>query len=197
VQRDQFVEQLANHSEAGRLHEQDATFPKVKDPEAMLSLPEFMSEPIPQHLRYSDPTAMLTLPEFVREPPPEIFLPQEAPPEIEVKKPTTKLRSRSSSAPSLSWLFSHSGRMSPHRRSRSRNVVAEPVPPLPISKLLYTFSHFLTYCDFQMRLKYSTLQRITKTYNISLYSSESQGIFLVSILRQKWSRLTMPYPKII
>jgi hypothetical protein len=62
---------LASHSDAGRLHDQDATLtvgPRVKDPEALLTLPEFIREAIPStQTRLEDPNALLSLPEFVRE----------------------------------------------------------------------------------------------------------------------------------
>ena len=45
-QREAFVTRLARHSDAGRLHAQEAVLPKkrTKDPDAMLSLPEFIRE---------------------------------------------------------------------------------------------------------------------------------------------------------
>ncbi|KAF5379249.1 hypothetical protein D9615_005935 [Tricholomella constricta] len=71
AKRDAFVEQLANHSGAGRLHGQDAALqPRAKDPHALLSLPEFIREAVPPASIRADPQAMLTLPEFVMEPPP-------------------------------------------------------------------------------------------------------------------------------
>ncbi|KIM20983.1 hypothetical protein M408DRAFT_12817 [Serendipita vermifera MAFF 305830] len=71
--RRKFVEQLASHSDAGRLHNQDAVLshsPKLKDPEVMLTLPEFIREAVPpgvQKQDLEDPHALLSLPEFVRE----------------------------------------------------------------------------------------------------------------------------------
>ena len=92
IQRDAFVEQLANHSDAGRFHAQDATFqpPRTKDPEALLSLPEFIREAVPPEAqRLEDPLALLTLPEFVREPPPTRVLEQKE--EIEDNKQWRKI----------------------------------------------------------------------------------------------------------
>ncbi|KAI0701041.1 HECT-like ubiquitin-conjugating enzyme-binding-domain-containing protein, partial [Cytidiella melzeri] len=83
-----FVEQLANHSEAGRMHSQDASFVQTSlrshsqpslgesthDPHALLSLPEFMREGIPDAVQHRmqlerDPEALLSLPEFMKEHP--------------------------------------------------------------------------------------------------------------------------------
>lgn len=72
--RRQFVEQLVSHSDAGRLHNQDAVLmpagQRIKDPEVLLTLPEFIREAVPPGLqgdRTDDPNALLTLPEFVKE----------------------------------------------------------------------------------------------------------------------------------
>ncbi|KAG2008816.1 hypothetical protein CC2G_014206 [Coprinopsis cinerea AmutBmut pab1-1] len=96
AKRDAFVEGLLKHSDAGRMHAQDAVLqPKVKDPQAMLTLPEFIREAIPPDSDLlKDPSIMLSLPEFVAQvPPPE-------PPPEESKKS----RHRSLSAPPRSWL---------------------------------------------------------------------------------------------
>ena len=87
-QRSAFVEQLASHSEAGRMHSQDASFIQpshrsrsqpslaedTHDPHALLSLPEFMREGIPDAVQHRmqlerDPEALLSLPEFMKEHP--------------------------------------------------------------------------------------------------------------------------------
>ncbi len=87
-QRAAFVEQLANHSEAGRMHSQDASFLQpshrsrsqpaladdMHDPHALLSLPEFIREGIPDVVQHRmqlerDPEALLSLPEFMKEHP--------------------------------------------------------------------------------------------------------------------------------
>lgn len=124
ARREAFVDQLAEHSAAGRLHSQDAVLrpPRVKDPNAMLSLPEFMRESVPQHLRQVSPETLMTLPEFVREvqPPSPPLAPQM---ESSVSVPhaagvsglrrlTAKTtRDRSNSAPSpFSWLRSSASR---------------------------------------------------------------------------------------
>ncbi|KAF8155876.1 HECT-like ubiquitin-conjugating enzyme-binding-domain-containing protein [Crassisporium funariophilum] len=107
--REAFVEQLAQHSEAGRIHEQDAVLQvKIKDPEAMLTLPEFMREALPQSERRKDSEALLTLPEFVKESPPANESQYDfEPPELPNVK-TKKRRHRSLSAPPLAWLLSSS-----------------------------------------------------------------------------------------
>ncbi|KAI0073794.1 hypothetical protein K474DRAFT_1677656 [Panus rudis PR-1116 ss-1] len=91
-QRKEFVEHLMEHNGAGRLSSQDArpphltrsltenqTFDSMRDPHALLSLPEFIKESIPPSIRRQmdqdeEDEAMLSLPEFVREPIPERFL---------------------------------------------------------------------------------------------------------------------------
>jgi ubiquitin-protein ligase E3 D len=94
-QRAAFVEQLAKHSDAGRLHAQDAVFSTTSairvrshpnlteglDPHALLTLPEFIREGVPEAVQRRmtierDPEALLTLPEFIKEnPPPELLRP--------------------------------------------------------------------------------------------------------------------------
>ncbi|TFK81662.1 hypothetical protein K466DRAFT_330587 [Polyporus arcularius HHB13444] len=113
--REAFVTRLARHSDAGRLHAQDALLLKkrTKDPDAMLSLPEFIREGVPEGLQLKmqmeDPKAMLSLPDFMREPLPERL--QEPPSASLSKKKSFKgLRSRSMSAPPLAWLLSSSSR---------------------------------------------------------------------------------------
>jgi ubiquitin-protein ligase E3 D len=107
------VEQLVRHSEAGRIHGQDAVLQnKMKGPEALLTLPEFMREPLPESERQKDLEALLTLPEFVKEPIPSHIshsnLVKEKGKFLETKN-TTK-RDRSSSAPPLAWFRSTSSR---------------------------------------------------------------------------------------
>ncbi|KAI0718753.1 HECT-like ubiquitin-conjugating enzyme-binding-domain-containing protein [Cerioporus squamosus] len=117
-QRDQekheaFVTRLARHSDAGRLHAQDAVLPKkrTKNPDAMLSLPEFIREGVPDgmqlKMQMEDPKALLSLPDFIREPVPERL---QGPPSASLsrKKSFKGLRSRSMSAPPLAWLLSSS-----------------------------------------------------------------------------------------
>ena len=57
---------------------------RTKDPDAMLSLPEFIREGVPEgvqlKMQMEDPKALLSLPEFVREPVPSRFSPQPTPP---------------------------------------------------------------------------------------------------------------------
>lgn len=116
-----FVEQLAQHSDAGRFHDQDAELhPRIKDPEALLSLPEFIRESVPPESIRKDPYAMLTLPEFVKEPPPTHLVPTFTPHPIpSISRIKSKNRSRSMSAPSMSWFrpSSRSGHQSPNNKS--------------------------------------------------------------------------------
>ncbi len=115
AKRAAFVDQLAEHSNSGRLHSQDAVLqPRSKDPHAMLTLPEFIRESIPDMLRSQDPTTMMTLPEFVKHVPPPHLVPPPmsasaslppVPAGGTLKRLTSKKnRDRSMSAPSLSWL---------------------------------------------------------------------------------------------
>jgi ubiquitin-protein ligase E3 D len=102
-QRDAFVEQLANHSNAGRLHAQDAILqpPKIKDLDAPMTLPEFLRESMAECQRKTAHSeALLSLPEFFKEPVPD-YITTKPPNVVRVKK---KSRTRSMSAPSLSWL---------------------------------------------------------------------------------------------
>lgn len=132
---------MAEHSTAGRFHGQDAVQPRTKDPHALLSLPEFIRESLPPGTRVEDPRALLTLPEFVREPPPtHVEDPEFELPEIPGLKSKKRLRHRSLSAPSLSWLRSSSSKSTSasssgssdsmsHSRSRSRaNNIVPSVP---------------------------------------------------------------------
>jgi hypothetical protein len=102
------VEQLLHHSEAGRIHSQDAVL-QIRDPEALLSLPEFIREPLPQSERSKDLLGLVTLPEFVREPIPSCVLPQKQE-QLEKHDSKQRNRSRSSSAPPLAWLRSSAAR---------------------------------------------------------------------------------------
>lgn len=131
AKREAFVDQLAQHSSAGRLHSQDAILlpPRVKNPEAMLTLPEFIRESVPESLRQYDPDTMMSLPEFVRENPPSHLLAPSIGPSASMPltasaggtlrrlaSATKKNRDRSMSAPSpLSWL----------RHSASRSALSE------------------------------------------------------------------------
>jgi len=94
------------------MHGQDAILQsRVRDPEALLTLPEFMREPLPESERIKD-SALLTLPEFVREAMPADIAPpdSEPPPSATVK--VKKRRHRSLSAPPLAWLRSSSSKSS-------------------------------------------------------------------------------------
>ena len=122
VQREAFVARLARHSDAGRLHSQEAILPKkkFKDPDAMLTLPEFIREGVPHdvqlQMQMNDSRAMLSLPEFVREPIPEQAqgpsTPSSSNATVSRRKSFRQLRSRSLSAPPLAWLLNSSPRSS-------------------------------------------------------------------------------------
>ncbi|KAJ6495343.1 HECT-like ubiquitin-conjugating enzyme-binding-domain-containing protein [Mycena sanguinolenta] len=127
AKREAFVGHLAEYSDAGRLHGQDAvlqpTGTRVKNPEAMLTLPEFIREAMPDSIRLADPTAILTLPEFIKEaPPPHINQPLPTAPASAIRK--KPIRTRSMSAPSLSWLRSSSSRSA--LRSEITNSTSAP-----------------------------------------------------------------------
>ncbi|KAJ7126164.1 HECT-like ubiquitin-conjugating enzyme-binding-domain-containing protein [Mycena epipterygia] len=109
AKREAFVEHLADYSDAGRFHGQDAVLhsTRTKNPEAMLTLPEFIRESVPDTVRLEDPKAMLTLPEFVKETPPPHVHTSTAPASAIRKKSS---RHRSVSAPSMSWLRSSASR---------------------------------------------------------------------------------------
>ncbi|KAG7448532.1 uncharacterized protein BT62DRAFT_964947 [Guyanagaster necrorhizus] len=136
AKREAFVEHLAEHSNAGRLHSQDAVLQsKTKDPNAMLTLPEFIREAVPESMRVQDPTALLTLPEFVKEAPPPHIIPPPLTASISLPPPTLgrfkskKNRDRSMSAPSLSWLRSSSSR-SASAEARSKEASRSSTPRL-------------------------------------------------------------------
>ena len=84
----------------------------MKEPEALLTLPEFMREPLPESERQKDLEALLTLPEFVKEPIPSHIshsnMAKEKGKFLETK--TATKRDRSSSAPPLAWFRSTSSR---------------------------------------------------------------------------------------
>ncbi|XP_006463426.1 hypothetical protein AGABI2DRAFT_225212 [Agaricus bisporus var. bisporus H97] len=125
--RNAFVEKLAQHSDSRRIHDQDATLqPRTKDPNALLTLPEFIRESVPPELIKSDPQALLSLPEFVKELPPlHLVAEDEAAPTVErsssssqVSKLIKNTRTRSSSAPPLSWFRPYSFKASHRPKSR-------------------------------------------------------------------------------
>ncbi|KAF8478314.1 HECT-like ubiquitin-conjugating enzyme-binding-domain-containing protein [Gautieria morchelliformis] len=121
--RDAFHEQLVTHSNAGRLTSQDAVLHKhsiaslntrTRNPDALLTLPEFIREAIPDTVDQArDPETLLSLPEFVREKPPPGSSAHESGNNLigtstaKLKKPFKPPRSRSLSAPplSLAWLL--------------------------------------------------------------------------------------------
>ena len=134
-QRVAFVEHLARHSDAGRLHSQEAVFlsptarlaqqalsTRTSDPHALLTLPEFIREGIPEHIQQRiefrrDAETLLTLPEFIkRYPRPESLRPDGqvidhcstepgTPAPLSSTRPGKRLRSASEP---LAWLWSGS-----------------------------------------------------------------------------------------
>ncbi|KAH7907663.1 HECT-like ubiquitin-conjugating enzyme-binding-domain-containing protein [Hygrophoropsis aurantiaca] len=101
-QRDSFVVQLMEKSGAGRYHSQDAT-PKTRDLDDLVTLPEFIREPIPIGVRIAPPRLAASSSTSAADPPnSDRYLPG-------LSSRHHKSRSRSSSAPSLSWLRSTSG----------------------------------------------------------------------------------------
>ncbi|KAJ4000162.1 HECT-like ubiquitin-conjugating enzyme-binding-domain-containing protein [Lentinula boryana] len=122
AKREAFVDQLAEHSNAGRLHDQDASLQKkTKDPDAMLSLPEFIREAVPtDSLKIHNPKTLLTLPEFIKEAPPLHMISSRSTSALPTSTPSggalarlkskTKNRDRSMSAPPLAWLRSTSSK---------------------------------------------------------------------------------------
>jgi len=88
------------------MHAQDAVFSSTrpKDPDTLLTLPEFIREAVPRALQSPpDPNALLTLGEAAREHPTPPLTPS---PELRQRTKSSKgSRNRSMSAPSLSWLL--------------------------------------------------------------------------------------------
>ncbi|OCH86338.1 hypothetical protein OBBRIDRAFT_738197 [Obba rivulosa] len=153
--REKFVQHLMEHSSAGRLHSQDASHSaststlsvssQLKDPEALLSLPEFIREAVPDavqlKMQLADPRALLSLPDFVREPVPET-LARPAPPAVR-RKSFKGMRSRSMSAPPLAWLLTTGSRPSspgadahrPRSAKSRRTGSSSGITPPPQSEL--------------------------------------------------------------
>ncbi|KIJ23402.1 hypothetical protein M422DRAFT_77237 [Sphaerobolus stellatus SS14] len=118
--RNAFQERLLDHSGAGRLTSQDAEPRKStssaslqRNPEALVTLPEFLRESFDVDVEYRDPNALLTLPEFVQElqaaSPPQPPAPASLnyTPKF-MRRSFISSRSRSLSAPPLAWLLPNS-----------------------------------------------------------------------------------------
>ena len=102
----------------------------MRDPDSLLSLPEFIQEQVPLELQEDlDPEALLTLPEFVKEPPPRNhYLQRKSPsPPSTIRSAKSERRNRSLSAPPLAWLLSHRGRSTP--QSQAQTSEESPVIP--------------------------------------------------------------------
>ncbi|KAI0301605.1 HECT-like ubiquitin-conjugating enzyme-binding-domain-containing protein [Multifurca ochricompacta] len=112
LKRQEFVDKLAEHSGARRIHAQDAAFStlRVKDPDALLTLPEFIRESVPPaHQPPPDPSALLSLDEAAREYRPSPSTPGPSP--LLRSKSLKGLRTRSMSAPALNWLLPTSSKL--------------------------------------------------------------------------------------
>ena len=104
------------HSDAGRMHGQDAVLnPRVKDPSAKLTFPEFIRERVPPDSELlQDPSIKLSLPEFVAQnvPPEELAAKANGATGGKHKKNKSSSgsssRNRSLSAPPLAWLRKNS-----------------------------------------------------------------------------------------
>jgi hypothetical protein len=108
------------------MHAQDAVFSSVraKDPNALLTLPEFIREAVPRALQSPpDPNALLSLDEAAREHPVPPLTPGPQP--VQQVKSSKGLRSRSMSAPALSWLLPTSSKsVGAENASRSTNELS-------------------------------------------------------------------------
>ena len=116
------MDKLAEHSGARRIHAQDATFtsPRSKDPEALLTLPEFIRESVPRAPQpLSDPNTLLSFNDASREQPAAISTPSMPP--LLNKSSFKGLRNRSMSAPALNWLLP-TGPKSSNAESTPRSI---------------------------------------------------------------------------
>ena len=110
------------------MHAQDATFSSVrlKDPDALLTLPEFIRESVPRALQAEpDPNALLTLDEAAKEHPSRPSTPGPRP--LQTTKSSKGLRNRSMSAPSLSWLLP-AGSKSAGTENSARSIKGSSLP---------------------------------------------------------------------
>lgn len=129
------MEQLIQHSEAGRLHSQDAVLPRaprVKNPDALLTLPEFLRQSVPDSVRLADPNALLTLDEFFRE---SAASKDNSPP-----TKSKKNRNRSFSAPPISWLRSSSSKASSSNTKLRRPHTSEGLDAIPTCECFSSFN---------------------------------------------------------
>ncbi|KAJ7869096.1 HECT-like ubiquitin-conjugating enzyme-binding-domain-containing protein, partial [Mycena olivaceomarginata] len=173
VKREAFVGHLADYSDTGRLHGQDAvlqpTGARTKNPDAMLTLPEFIREGVPDGVHLEDPKAMLTLPEFVKEALPPHHLPR-----LYAKKP---IRTRSMSAPSMSWL------RRPSSRSGLRSEVAgstSAVPSVSESEAAFSVTYIAEHHEnLQHILIFLTVRGATPGVDIEAESGAHTSLPLV------------------
>ncbi|THH11426.1 hypothetical protein EW145_g657 [Phellinidium pouzarii] len=154
AKRDAFLEHLSAHSNTRRIASQDAVFQptKTRSPDVLLTLPEFINEQISEELQQElekDPNALLTLSEIVKEPPPAPTPRSSLSPESLKSnklhfKSLTK-RSRSLSAPPLSWLIPSLGRTTPPRSSPESSSVARPLTVRYVAEHHENLNHVLVF----------------------------------------------------
>lgn len=108
--------------------------PRVKDPHALLTLPEFIREAVPASVIRADPKALLTLPEFVKESPPARLIDDDSDVQGTPHEDNKSSRHRSLSAPPLSWLRSSSSRSS---SANSSSGTSQSRPPSTSSGMLF------------------------------------------------------------
>ncbi len=144
------------------MHAQDATFSslRLKDPDALLTLPEFIRESVPPaHQPPPDPNTLLSLNEAARERPGALSIPS-TPPHLLNKSSFKGLRSRSMSAPALSWLLptsSKSGNAESAPRS-IRETLSRRSSSAGKGSSFSAFSRFLRSCTLLVNFSYhSTL----------------------------------------
>ena len=125
-QRAEFVDQLLEHSNSGRIASQDAVFQpdKTRSPDTLLTLPELIREQVPDDLRREltqDPNKLLSLAEIVKELPPPRKEPAPSPSmdslKLSRKRSFIGKRSRSLSEPPLAWLLTSFSRSSSSLRA--------------------------------------------------------------------------------
>ncbi|KIY47523.1 hypothetical protein FISHEDRAFT_45130 [Fistulina hepatica ATCC 64428] len=175
AQRQAFVEHLIQHSDSGRFHGQDASpSPRatekmreaqmsirggelIRDPDTLLTLPEFIREKMPANILRQDPQALLSLPEFMQETVPSRTARAESLPlESLSRTPSTasrlrpsksiqnlKMRTRSMSAPSINWLRSRgrSGSGDTLTKATSGHAEAEKADGISSFELTYVAEH--------------------------------------------------------
>ncbi|KAG8711412.1 hypothetical protein FRC09_020628 [Ceratobasidium sp. 395] len=170
AKRDAFVTQLAQHSSHGRLHSQDATLrpmPKERSTalRSELDLRNTISRDTFVEPDTTDPNAMMSLPEFIKShpgpnrksPPPAAGSSHPGSPRLLKKSSKLNLqgRNRSNSAPPLAWL---TGKSAAPRSS-------PPVPALPPAaqmEITYVAEHRESLHMVSLQLRVDGLSRSAK-----------------------------------